>query len=285
MVESKTAGDETNRIPTVSVIMGVFNAESTIRDSIESILQQDFTDWELIICDDGSSDATLDICQKYAREYPEKFRILANGRNLRLPATLNRCLEIANGKYIARMDADDISVYDRFTKQVAVLDSNPSIDLVGTSMRRFGQAGYGVLVVPPEEPDRNTLRRAIPFCHATIMTRREVYEAIGGYNDSPRTARAEDLELWFDFYQSGFVGINLNEPLYLVREDVAAIRRRTVRVRWNTFRTLILGYRKLGYPIHCYVMPFLQLGKALLPFRMQQWYRRWQSWRIVDSQA
>jgi len=262
--------------PTVSIIMGAYNAESTIREAVDSILAQEFTDWEFVICDDASRDGTLEICRQYAREHPGHFQVIANEYNAKLSATLNRCLVAARGKYIARMDADDVSTPDRLGKQVAVLDSQPDIHLVGTAMQRFSEAGLSTFVVPPARPDRNTLRREIPFCHATILARREVYERTGGYNESLRTERGQDVDLWFDFFALGFVGINLAEPLYLVREDAAAIRRRSVKVRWNGFRTLVIGYRKLGYPIHWYVRPFSQLVKVIVPFRMLLWYRRWQ---------
>lgn len=266
-------------VPTVSIIMGAYNAASTIREALDSIVAQTFMDWEFIICDDSSSDDTLEICNAYAAAHPVRFQVLTNERNMKLSATLNRCLSVARGKFIARMDADDLSTPERLATQVLFLESHPEVDLVGSSMQRFDQAGLGGLVLPPEWPDRDTLRHAVPFCHATILARREVYEQVGGYNDSPRTARAEDLELWFDFYRLGFVGVNLREPLYLVREDAAAIRRRSAKVRWNSFLTTVNGYRMLGYPVHCYARPFFQLGKVLVPFRAQHWYRRWQARR------
>lgn len=274
-----------DKIPTVSIIMGAYNAEETIRESIDSILAQEFSDWEFVICDDGSSDDTLAICHEYATKNPTRFRVLTNERNMKLPAALNRCLAVAKGKYIARMDADDISAPDRLAKQVAVLDYRPGIDLVGTAMQRFDESGLGGLVTPPEKPDRYTLRRFIPFCHATIMARSSMYEKVGGYNESARTARSQDVDLWFRFFQHGFVGINLNEPLYLVREDLAAISRRTLKTRWNSFMITVNGYRMLNYPLHWYVRPFVRLSKVFIPFRAQKWYRNWQKHQAVDQKA
>lgn len=268
-----------NSAPTVSIIMGAYNAASTIREALDSIVAQTFTDWEFIICDDSSSDDTLEICNAYVAAHPGRFQVLTNERNMKLSATLNRCLSVARGKFIARMDADDLSIPERLATQVVFLESHPDVDLVGSSMQRFDQAGLGSLVLPPEWPDRDTLRHAVPFCHATILARREVYERIGGYNESPRSTRGQDIDLWFNFYRLEFVGINLLEPLYMVREDTAAIRRRTAKVRWNSFLTMVNGYRMLGYPVYCYLVPTLQLGKALVPFQLQQRYRRWQAHR------
>ena len=271
--------------PTVSIIMGAYNAGKTIREAIESILGQEFTDWEFVICDDGSTYDTLAICREYDAVYPGRFHVLANQNNRKLSATLNRCLSVARGKYIARMDADDISKPTRLAKQVAVLESRPEIDLVGTAMQRFGDRGAAGIVMPPERPNRFTLRRSIPFCHATIMARNSMYKEVGGYNESSRTARSQDVDLWFRFFDHGFVGINLNEPLYLVREDLAAISRRTFRTRWNGFLISINGYRRLNYPLHWYVRPFVQLSKGFIPFRVQEWYREWQKRHVKDHAA
>ena len=109
----------------VSIIMGAYNCEETLEDSINSILNQTFTDWEFVICDDASTDNTLQVLEEYKRKYPDKFVILHNEKNLMLAGSLNRCLEYAEGEYIARMDADDIAVNTRLEKQVRFLDDNP----------------------------------------------------------------------------------------------------------------------------------------------------------------
>lgn len=271
--------------PIVSIIMGAYNAETTVRAAVDSILAQGFTDWEFIICDDASTDATLEICRTYADEYPGRFQILANERNMKLPVTLNRCLAVARGKYIARMDADDISIPERLSKQVAVLDTNADIDLVGTGMQRFDGSELADVLIAPREPNRHTPYKTTPFFHATILARREVYERIGGYTEAARTARSEDIELWFKFFKLELVGRNIPEPLYLVRENLAAIKRRSLKVRWNSFRTTVIGYRSLGYPIYWYYRPVLQLCKGFVPFKVQLWYRHWQKARHENTSA
>lgn len=283
--EEFVPSEECSLSPSVSIIMGAFNAERTIRETLDSILSQEFKDWEFIICDDASTDDTLAICQQYANKHPGSFKVIANDRNMKLAGALNRCLAVSRGKYIARMDADDISRPDRLRKLVSVLESQQDIDLVGSSMQRFDGNGLGDVVKPPEHPDRYSLRKGAPFLHPTILARREVYERTGGYNEDPRVQRCEDRELWYEFFSLGFVGMNLAEPLHLFREDIHAIRRRTVKSRWDAFRTEIIGYRKLGYPIHWYVFPALRLFKVLVPARAQMWYRRWQARRSEPSSS
>ena len=108
----------------VSVIMGVFNSEKTLVTAIESVLSQTYRNWEFIICDDGSSDGSSQILAEY-QQRNSRIRVLRNENNIGLAASLNRCLAFVNGEYIARMDSDDISLPDRFKRQVDYLETHP----------------------------------------------------------------------------------------------------------------------------------------------------------------
>lgn len=271
--------------PRVSVIMGAYNCASTLDEALESIRLQSFDDWEMVICDDGSSDATWDLLASWRDRYPGQITILRNDRNRQLSFTLNRCLAAASGDLIARMDADDRALPERLEKQVAYLDAHPETDLVGTRMRRFSEDGLADVVDVPENPDRWSLKNGVPFCHATILARREVFERVGNYTVSARAVRNEDLDLWFRFFDASLRGVNIPEPLYLVREDVAAMRRRTIKGRFNVFLTQVNGYRLLGYPRRWYVWPALSLTKALVPIRLAAAYRRLQKWRGLREET
>ena len=100
----------------ISVLMSCYNSEKTVQKSIESIISQSFQDYELIIIDDGSNDGTEEILNKYEKE--EKIKIFTNKKNIGLTKSLNTLIKISNGKYIARQDADDISLPQRFEKQI-----------------------------------------------------------------------------------------------------------------------------------------------------------------------
>jgi glycosyltransferase EpsE len=253
--------------------MAVFNCIDTIDEALSSLIDQTFQDWELILCDDASVDGTHERLLEFASAHSDRVTVLRNAVNSKLAYSLNRCLEIATGTYVARMDGDDISVPQRLEKQVAYLDAHPDVDLVGTAMQRFDQSGRKDVVSLDPEPDRHSLRRGVPFAHATIVARRSVYEALGGYTVALRTERCEDCDLWFRFVAQGYVGHNLGEPLYLVREDQHAIRRRTLAVRWNTYRTTLIGFRALKYPLRWYVFPTLSLLKSFVPARAVSMYR------------
>ena len=124
-------------MPKLSVIMPAYNAEKYIGEAIESILNQTFTDFEFIIIDDGSSDHTADIIKGF---HDERIRFIQNEKNSGVANTLNKGLELSQGEYIARMDADDISLPARFEKQVAFMEANPDVAVVGCGIELFGMS-------------------------------------------------------------------------------------------------------------------------------------------------
>ncbi|MBQ8868892.1 MAG: glycosyltransferase family 2 protein [Oscillospiraceae bacterium] len=262
----------------ISIIMGVYNCEETLAEAIDSLLNQTYTNWQLILCDDCSTDNTYDIAVSYQSKYPEKIIVFRNDTNSKLAFSLNRCLKLADGDYIGRMDGDDISVPNRFERQVEFLDNNECYDLVGTAMQRFSSNGLANVEYPIEKPDKFTLREHVPFNHATILARRKVYDVLNGYTVSKRTVRGQDSDLWFRFYHAGFSGYNLMEPLYLVREDKKAVRRRTAKVRINAYKTTVYGYKLLKFPVWWLIKPTCRLIVRLItPYFLVDLYRSIQS--------
>ncbi len=277
IIRSK-AGEGMTQTGKISVLMGVYNCEATLAQAIDSLLAQTYPHWELILCDDASTDNTYAVAEEYAARYPEKVRLLRNENHSFLAYSLNRCLEKASGEFVARMDGDDRSLPERFEKQVAFLNEHPEIAIVGTAMRRFDDKGeLGAVIQLEETPDRNTPHRGNVFLHATVLGRKEVFEALGGYAVLPRTQRGQDLDLWFRFLDAGYQGANLPEVLYLVRENDKALRRRTAHIRWINFQTTLYGYRLLEYPWYWYWKPFVSLLKMLVPIGLIGWLRKQQN--------
>lgn len=247
----------------ISVIMSVYNCGELVRQSIDSILAQTYTNWKFIICNDCSTDNTAEILQEYADNYPDKFLIINNQKNSRLAASLNHCLKYADGEFCARMDGDDYVASDRFEKQVKFLREHPQINLVGTLMQTFDREGnLGSIISYEKYPDKFSLRFGPCFSHASIMTYTNVYNEIGGYTVSKRTMRSQDYDLWFRFFAKGFVGANLQEPLYFFREDENAFLRRKPNLYLWAMVTRWKGFRLLKYPIKYYwriLTPFIAL--------------------------
>lgn len=258
--------------------MSVYNCEAYLRESIDSILAQTYTNWEFVICNDASTDGTQAILDEYQAKYPEKFILISNETNKHLAFSLNHCLQYVTGDYVARMDGDDISAPDRFEKELRYLKEHPDCDLVGTAMQQFDENGPIQVVAKPENVDKFSMRTMVPFNHATIMTYPRVYEKLGGYTVCKRTTRTEDYDLWFRFFAEGFQGRNLQEALYHVREDMNAIKRRTFMSRWYGFQTTRIGFRLLNFPRRWLVKKFfVTLGKSLVPYRLVYLYRQRQA--------
>lgn len=258
----------------VSVIMGIYNCEKTIEESINSIINQSYTNWELIMCDDGSIDRTYLIAKEYQDKYPDKIKLLRNGENIKLAATLNKCLDVAIGEYIARMDADDISINDRFKKQVVFLDTHPEYQVVGGATVPFdGEKDQGVRYCV-EEPCKRDLKYGTPFAHPTIMMRKKAYIKLGGYSVSERVRRCEDLDLWFRFYKEGFQGYNLQEPLLRYRESLIDYKRRKFKYAVDAFIVTVKGFRLLEFPIFYYPFAIKPLISSILPAKVIRDYHK-----------
>ncbi len=233
-------------MPKISVIMGLYNAEATLKEALDSLFSQTFQDFELIMCDDGSQDSTLFLAQEYAVNHPHRIVLLQNSQNMGLNHTLNRCLAHANGAYIARMDADDISLPQRFAQEAAFLDHHPEFAFVSTSMTFFDETGVFGLWKNPEIPQRLDFFRSSPcFCHGPCMLRREALLAVGGYSAEPRFLRCEDINLWYKLFEAGYQGYNFQQPLYQMRDDRKAFKRRTFQNRMNIIRTEFDGMGRL----------------------------------------
>lgn len=259
-------------MPKVSVIMATFNCKNTVAGSINSILSQTYTDWEFIICDDGSTDGTFEIVKQASAQYPDKITVLRNSVNLKLSYSLNRCLAVVHGAYIARMDGDDEAFPTRLERQVQFLDQHPEYAVVGTAMVPFDRKGDRPTRYAKEFPDQRDLLLRSPFFHATIMMRKNAYDTVGGYCVSKRTERAQDYDMWFRFFAKGLKGYNLQEGLYHVLEDNSAIRRRNLKARAYEVLTRLKGYQMLHYPWYLYPCALKPLVAALVPVELMQRY-------------
>lgn len=179
----------------VSVILPVYNAERFVGEAVASVLAQSLTEFELIILDDGSTDATPRVLAGLASRDP-RIRLVSR-ENRGLTRSLNEGLEIAAGEYVAIMNADDVALSDRLAKQAAFLDAHPQIAAVGSQTRLFGgERCRGPSTRLPQSPGavRAFLAKASPLAHPSVMLRRSAVLAIGGYR--PQMQPAEDYDLW-----------------------------------------------------------------------------------------
>ncbi|MDQ1330724.1 MAG: hypothetical protein QG578_989 [Thermodesulfobacteriota bacterium] len=208
-----------NNIPVISVVLAVYNGQKYLKPSIESVLAQSYGDFEFIIVNDASTDSTLNIINSYD---DPRIIIHNNNENAGQTASLNVGLRIARGKYIARTDAGDISMPDRFLKQIRFLDEHSDIDILGTAAFQYDMAGkFCGNVFMPNRPS-TILQRiffACPVIHISVMMRLDRILELGGYNESYRILA--DYGLWAKALQNGFRFWNLEDILagYLLTPD------------------------------------------------------------------
>lgn len=233
-------------MPLISVIAGAYDINSyySLDKSINSILSQTFGDFEFIICDDGSQDNTWDILSQYAAR-DSRIKLLRNGRNLGLAASLNRCIETSSGEFIARHDLDDYCDEQRFARQLAFLQQYKDVGALGCQAFLFDSNGiWGKADFPAEVTDRDFLFNS-PFMHGSVIFRREALLAAGCYRVSRETYRMEDYDLFMTM-QHICRCANLPDRLYYYCEDAAARKRRKYRYRIDEARVRFRGFKKLG---------------------------------------
>ena len=200
-------------MPKVSVLMPVYNAEKYLHAAIDSILSQTFADWELIIINDGSTDKSEAIITGYS---DDRINYVRNETNLGLIRTLNKGITLCKGKYIARMDADDISLPERLRKQVNFLDNNPEYLMCGTNAAVIDNQNNKIGKIH-NFTDNNFLKIhllfSVPFVHPSTMIPREILEA-NPYNEMYK--HVEDYELWCRISDQGKIA-NLKNDLFEYR--------------------------------------------------------------------
>ena len=263
----------------ISILMGIYNCAPTLREAIDSIIAQTYDNWEFIISDDGSRDESHAIALEYAEKDPRRFRIIQNEKNLGLNATLNKCLRLADGDYIARMDGDDLCAPDRFEKEAAFLNAHPEYAIVSCHMTTFDEEGTWGLVTAKETPQVRDFPTTVPmFVHAACMIRREAFLDVEGYTEDKRLLRVEDYHLWYKFYAKGYRGYNLQEALYHMRDDRNAKFRRNAQARRNGIYATFVGFHMVRLPAWMYIYAvknaLVETVKILMPDAVYEFFHK-----------
>lgn len=202
----------------ISVVLPVYNAEKYLDEAIKSILNQTYTNFEFIIINDGSTDSSLEIIKKYKNQ--DDRIILITRENRGLIASLNEGIEQSKGKFIARMDADDISLPTRFKKQVTLMENN-DIDICGCHFSMINKYGkYIKTIYCPLNNDSMLLYLTIasPFAHGSVMINRDFLVKHNLKYGQSKHNNTEDKALWVSMYDNGARFDNINEVLFEYRE-------------------------------------------------------------------
>lgn len=216
--------------PRISVVMSAYNEKLCVEGAVQSVLDQTFRDFEFIIINDGSTDGSREILERFA-DRDERIRLIHQENRGPVPS-LNRGLDVARGRYIARLDADDLSHPERFKRQVQYLDDNPTVGIVFSWAKQIDEndARIGTWRSPT---DPNFIRWSLLFtnrlCHSTAMVRRNLMEDLGGYRGGSEPA--EDYELWTRAVQKTDLGVIPHELVSYRRwENSASARHRKEQI-------------------------------------------------------
>lgn len=244
--------------------MGIYNCAPYLQEALDSLLTQTFQDYKIILCEDGSTDDTYIVAKKYADKY-DNIILMRNDKNMGLNYTLNRCLELADTEYCARMDGDDISLPTRFEKEVKFLDQHLDYSVVSAPMIYFDESGDYRKGKGRGDIQAKHFVRGTPICHAPCLFRTKDVKAVGGYSVDDKLLRVEDYHLWFKLFAKGYKLYMLDECLYKMRDDRNAVRRRNWVTRRNEAYVKHIGYRMIGLPWYKQIYAIEPLIKYLMP--------------------
>ena len=252
--------------PRISVVMPVHDGERWLREAVDSVLAQTFGEFELLVIDDGSTDGTAGILEG-CRD--PRLRVARQPR-AGLTVSLNRGVRMTTAPLVARMDADDVALPERFAQQASFLDAHPEVGLLGTGCHEIAPSGEILRTIrPPVDymAIRRALIRANPFVHSSVMMRRAALERVGGYDESLRVA--QDYDLWMRLSRVARLA-NLRDPLMLRRltPGMVSRARETERLRAE-LRIKGQALQSGAYPAWCAIYLVKPLLALAIPARLR----------------
>ncbi len=258
----------------ISVLMSAYNEEKFVSDAIESILKQTRSDFEFIIINDGSIDKTYEIIQRHA-EKDKRIKIISHGNKEGLAKSLNDGIKIAKGRYIARMDGNDISFPQRLEKQIDFLEAHSEVGAVGTYFKEVDEKGN---VLPRKQNPvlwkdvRKALFHYNPISHPSVMMRKGLLEKLGGYDESFRTA--QDYELFCRIAEVSQLR-NLPEILLLRRIPKKASSGKMRQQTIDSLRIQLLMLKRRLYPWYYFIFLVKTLVAFTISPSIRETIRRW----------
>lgn len=236
--------------PKISVLITAYNVENYIEDSLLSVFAQSYTDYELVIVNDGSTDDTMDIISNIIKSenFKHKPKIYSFENNKGIPIRANEALSHASGEYVAIQDGDDLSIPYRFEKQVKVLDNHQDIFAIGGQCLKIDEFGNDIGSLNPYPLTHKDIvyqikhKKRNSMANPTSMFRLDKFKEINGYSEDSRVKLVQDFELWTRAIKHGYILSNLNLPLikYRVRSESNTVKHKTDMIKshmivWQSF--------------------------------------------------
>jgi teichuronic acid biosynthesis glycosyltransferase TuaG len=239
--------------PAVSVIMPAYNCEKYIEDAIRSVMAQTFTDWELIVLDDGSCDSTLEIIERLASE-DDRIKLLPNEKNMGVAKTRNRGLDLCSGQYVALLDSDDYWKPQLLEKMISRAKET-EVDIVYCSYELVSKEGEKVckdFLGPPTTRFEDSIVRSVISCSTVLLTKQFAMT-----HRFPTNTYHEDIALWFKSLQEGATAAGVTEVLASYRQhndSRSAGKLKSAMRRWVIYRNF------LKMPIHKTISAMIRYG-------------------------
>ena len=253
----------------ITIILLVFNCEKYLEESINSIINQTFKQWKLVVVNDGSTDKTCKILEKFNITLGQKILIIHNNKNLGINLSMNIALKYIDTPFFTRQDADDISDKFRLETLYNKLNYQNKYYFVSSRMRSLLDKN---LVFPKKLikfPNNLDMLFKFPFCNAPTLYNSKILNKVKGYNTSNEyQKRFEDYEFFYQLYLNGFKGFNINEVTYYARQGKTYRNKITFRDRIIEFKLKTKIYTNLKIPKIYFYLILLPLFKALIPLKI-----------------
>lgn len=252
----------------VSFIVPTHNASSTIDRCLTSIVNQDYSNLEIICCDDASTDDTWEKLKKWA-EKDKRIIIIKNETNLRAAASRNKCLEVAKGEYVAQLDDDDYCAPNRISEQVSFLINNKNISFVSTGLYLFDEDGIYSRTSIKEGyiPEKKDFLWNNCFSNPSITFRRDCLMAVGGYRIAKETRRSQDYDLMMRLYSSGYLGYVMPDCLTYYYRGRNSYGKCKYEYRIDEAKIRFKNFKKLGLLPRYFFYVLKPLVVGLIPIR------------------
>ena len=258
----------------ITVIILVYNSEKYIKKSIDSIINQTFKRWKLIIINDGSTDDTIKIINSYTELVKKKLLVINNKKNLGINLSMNQALTKVNTQYFTRQDSDDISDLNRLAILIESLKKNNNYDFVSSRMISLIKKDIILPTKLIKFPQKEDFIKSLPFCNAPTLFRSNILSKVK-YNESQiYKKRFEDYEFFFKCYLNGYKGFNIDKVTYFVRQDYSYQNKITIYQRFIEFLLKLKIYKKFNLDIRYFLYVLLPLIKIIIPSFLFKIYRK-----------
>lgn len=266
-------------MPEISVIMSVFNAKDydVFYRSISSILNQSYSNFEFIICNDGSTNKQTALFLNKIKEIDSRIKIIGYKKNRGLAYSRNKCISIAQGKYIAFQDDDDISCKNRLEVEKEFLDKNSEYDFVGSKGKVFDHSKIWGEYSVPEKPQNKDFLWNSPFLNPSMMFRKEALKEVNGFRVAPETQRVEDYDLFFRLYANNYKGYNIQRDLVYYRieiENEKGKKYRSFSNRISESRVRYKGYKRMHILLRGFPFVIKPLIVGMIPAKVFYYIRK-----------